>query len=394
MEVYLVKGFGLHKTSHPDDFYIAWMAKKFGEKVFPGSKDAKIVFVERKEYPQNPENSNLLLREEGLLLMGIGAGILDEHAYGTAEQKAKSSSTLLAHMLGLQEDPRIKPVLSMIERADTGYNGEYHSYASLVRKLHRAGYTDKQIMNWSFMIFDAWHKKADLNDPEFDSLPNIMMALKSDGHSSKKVMEVIKIFNDVIIASDKEYEKAKEEVEKAETHLFNYREKTARIAVIHTDNTEIARAARAKRFEVFVVRNSNGHTLIFGNKYGMSFNDLACILRHAEQRIKGQMLITNFKMLAAVDSLLQVPEWCHMSGRSTALLNGSESAKDIPPTGLSVDEIVLAIKIALDENSCPKKFADQCREGFCDTNRSNECSFYAFGLHRCRRNRFKTRSQK
>ncbi len=103
---------------HPDEVGAYWLLRKFGAQKFPGIREAKLVFrtdagglFEEKNWKQH--------LAEGTLLVGTGGGPLDEHPVESERKADECATSLVARMLGVQNDRSIQFLVDWIVKNDT-----------------------------------------------------------------------------------------------------------------------------------------------------------------------------------------------------------------------------------------------------------------------------------
>ena len=395
MKVIRVNELLTHKKGHIDEYFGVWQLKRFGEEIFPGVEEAPINYLKTGSVEPNPTKTESLLRDEGKLYVGIGGGCFDEHANAFRGRLEGCASSLIAEYLGIQDDPKLKPILEMVKRADNGDNGKYYHYPNIIKQLQLARHSDKMIMELSFIIFDAMYAAGTdiFNNKDFHALPKIMRLLEVEGkYELELVMQLVTIILDAISIARNEYLEARDIVASSMSELVDCNEQPVRIAVVQSDNFRVMAVARNMGYDILLLRQEGGNTQIFALNPNINLDEVTVVLRVAEQKMKGTTLTTNFDTLRNEGKVRGAEEW-HLES-SQMLLNGSINAEGVTPTQLKIEQVLTAIKIGVDSNSCPKKFASKCRQGFCDTTRKKVCSFYPYGFKRCRENRFVTLKEK
>jgi len=106
--------FGAHFGSHLDEDAGIAELKYFGEKYFPGISKSRIQHSSRSTAKANDI-------ENGLINLGLGAGIFDEHQHGnckTSTDPFTCSATRVAAFLNIDHDPAIKELLKYVFMTD------------------------------------------------------------------------------------------------------------------------------------------------------------------------------------------------------------------------------------------------------------------------------------
>ena len=122
----------------------------------------------------------------------------------------------------------------------------------------------------------------------------------------------------------------------------------------------------------------------------MCLGAILTYIRIMEQEAKRDTRTFKFVELGVEGKVAGAEEWFyHKEGQM--LLNGSQTATDVPPTRLSLEQIQQAVKIGRDPEAFEKKRALDCKSDICTSMINNKCPWYAWGLRRCRRIRYEMR---
>jgi hypothetical protein len=345
-----------HSKPHLDEIVAIWLLIIFGEKMFPGVNTAKIVFWDTGgETPdgRSPEE----WEKDGYLLIGIGGGILDEHPslQNSGRKEDECAATLVAKVLGIAKEPALQKILRYTLKTDLKGSGQKFDLQHLVKLGYRGADPDdsKKVMRWTFTALNWMYDEQNR-----------------------------------FFAAVKEYQ------EKAQTvEVIGPQRKRLPIVAIQSDNPEINKVARNRdygcRAALVIQQRSSGHVLIFGNKqYGrwLNLNDLMAMIRVEEQRAADKMVTTDWNELRQEGRVAGAECWWYHK-IALWIMNGSESARDVLETKLSLEKILKLAKTALDPDAFQPDFAPMCRKGTCKATRKTPCSYYAYGLQRCRDNR-------
>lgn len=339
-----------HARPHLDEITAIWLLRKFGEEMFPGIRSAVV------EYWTSGSEALLKTPEqyekEGTLLIGVGRGRFDEHPVN-GQPKEGCAATLVAKALGLEEDPLLQQILKFVSANDLKGSGHAFDLAHLINIMHQQFPNDPtKVTDWAVTGLET------------------------------KLAEQSEFFGD----ARQEFEQNARVVE------FGSPGRKIRLAVLVSDNEKLAKFARSihgGRSDVVIQKKSSGNVQIFTRRSsGLKLFELAQLLRYEEQRSKGVFRTTDWKTLAAPGTLPGSEEWFYQQA-GEMLLNGSLTAKDVKPTGLSLEKIEELAMIALTPRAFEPERAGECLKDICTSSSRNQCPWYSWGLHRCRLNRYK-----
>ena len=340
-----------HEKPHLDEIAAIWLLRKFGEKRFPGISTAGVAYWDSGGTPDGRAAD--AYEKEGILPVGVGGGSLDEHpAEGRERREGECAATLTADLLGIRDDPVLEKILKFVLMSDTKGAGNSFDLAYLVKAFHRQYPEDsKRVMEW------------------------VLLALE------------VKYNEQVEFLSS-----AREEFQKAEVEeVPGPNGQTLKMATVRSDSElvgKFARSERGCRAAVVIQRLSRGNTQIYTNKlFRVLLYDVAQMIRLAEQEAKGEVVTTDWRLLASEGKVKGAEEWYfHSAGQF--LLNGSLTTRNVPPTRLSLESIQEIVRIGVNPNAFEPKRAEDCTHGICTSTRNNPCPWYAWGLHRCRKIRY------
>lgn len=113
-----VNYFVTHNEPHPDEITsYTFLVDPFfaGEELFPGIRSAKILLWSEGKILSEYGNKTAdeLLEEEGMLLVGVGRGMFDEHG-----KSVPTSAHLVAAYLGVLDNPEVQQILKLCKRYD------------------------------------------------------------------------------------------------------------------------------------------------------------------------------------------------------------------------------------------------------------------------------------
>jgi len=350
-----------HEQPHLDEIFAVWLLRKFGKKMFPGIDEAKIIFTGNGgRLPEDVSAEDL--EKGGILPIGTCGGRLDEHPGFDAKGKENEcASTLVAKCLGIDDDPALKGILQFVLKGDTK-KGTGHPFdlAEITKSLHRQ-YPKRQedVIKWTTVGIEAKYRDQ----------------LRFLGETKK------------------EFEQ-NAEVES----ISGPGGRTLKMVTIVTDNEQMNGFARSRHGgEASIVIQKGfsgrmkGNVQIFTNaKHGLTLYDVVQMLRIAEQEKKRKVVTTNWEELAKEGGVKGAEEWWFFP-RGGMILNGSLTAKDVPPTKIPLEEIQMMVRLGVNPNAFEPERAPSCEQGRCSSSRTDQCPWYKWGLHRCRKIRFKTR---
>jgi hypothetical protein len=333
-----IKIIATHPKPHFDELTAIWLLRKFGSKKFPGIETAVIQYWNRSDIKETPET----YETRGILLVGIGGGKFDEHPEnGNARKENECAATLVAKFLGVDDDPALERILRFTLNSDL--NGSAQSFdMAIIAKLLYAYQDPEKVLEWTFVGLEAKFQEQ-------------LQFLTTTRNEFKKLAQIEEI---------------------------GYEGKRIKIATIISDDELISKFARSRHggnTAVVIQQRSTGNVQIFTNKrIGIDLHEVAKILRLEEQRIKKKFSVTDWDALVADGKLEGSEEWYyHEQGQ--VLLNGSNTAVNIPATKIPLDDIRELVKVGLQNNH----FHSKCNPRDC-----RNCYWQPWGLQRCRRLRY------
>lgn len=345
---------------HIDEICAIWIMRKFGERKYPGISTAKVIFAGRggEKYAGCSADD---LEQLGFLFIGAGGGRLDEHRSLTERsgEKKKCSSMLVAEDLGIDKNPALEQILKFIEQHDSStVSNPCHPFdlASIVKDLERK-HQDKPelIIKWAMIGLNAkYQAQQDFfvsAKKEFDEKADVEQV---QGPNGKKIPMVT-------IVSDNE--------QMISFARSNY---GAKAGILIQQQPAKAKSGLKQ-----------GCVQIFTDKSrlkGVDFRDIVQMIRFEEDPT-----ITDWKQLSAENVL--AANWYYLKGKNGGqmLLNGSLSAPDVPPTKIALKRIKELVRIGLNPNVFEPEHASKCMKRNCTSTSKDQCPWYCWGLHRCRK---------
>jgi hypothetical protein len=128
----------------------------------------------------------------------------------------------------------------------------------------------------------------------------------------------------------------------------------------------------------------NGRFKVIGwNRNDLYLDDVVRMLRVEEQDCRGERKTFEFKDLALPGNAPGAENW-HFHHNRQMILNGSLTATDVPPTLIPFETVIEIVKAGVNPAVFHADRAAQCAQGNCTSRRDRQCSWYDFGLPRCR----------
>ncbi len=307
------------KPVHLDEFVAAFLIEEFGDERFV-QKYAK----------------------KGVIRVGVGGGEFDEHPTSTTPRKeGECAATLVAKALGVEKEPGLKRILDFTLSRDLKGGGHPFDLSALAKLSSECGDSPQKTYKWVRKILEDIYDR----DSEFE---------ETAGPEYRRV--------------------AREEV-------IQVGARRLKIVVLPSNNVLVRKFALspARGGAALVIQKwSSGHVQIFSQmRLIPNLDDVAWMIRLAEQQAKGQNLSIGFNKLASEGKVPGVEEWWyHKAG--AALLNGrSPDNWGVPPTKLPLEQIKRIVQIGIDPFYLPQH---------CRTSRNcifKECGWHSWGLNRC-----------
>lgn len=348
-----------HSQPHIDEIAAIWLLRKFGENDFPGISTAKVIFWDIGDKVLDGR-SPAEYESEGALLVGVGGGRFDEHPIANSGRKqGECAATLVAKALRIEGEPSLEKILKFIATSDLKGVGHPFDLGYIVKLLHQQYPNDpEKVIEWAMMGLEA------------------------------KYQEQLRFWS----STRQEFERIAEVEE-----IVGPGGRVLKMASFVSDNEQMnkfARSIHGGQAAIIIQQQSSGNVQIYTNRhFRLTLYDIAQMIRLAEQQAKGKVTTREWKKLAAEGKVEGVEEWFfHHAGQM--LLNGSLTAKDVPPTRLSLEQIKEIVRIGINPHSFEPTRASYCKRGICRSTNKDPCPWYIWGLHRCRLIRFKMRKEK
>lgn len=345
-----------HEGPHFDEILGIWLLRRFGEQVFPGIGNAKIEFWGTGGSTPDSRSAQEY-EQEGILLIGIGAGRFDEHPAVNGERKEdECAATLIAEALGLKDEPAFEKILNFALNSDLKADNHPFNIASIAKAFFQQTSNPEKVIGWVIRGIEV------------------------------KYQEQLQFF-DV----------AREEFEKnAEIEEIPGPGRMLKMVSIVSDNSQMSKFARSihgVNADIVIQKQPSGNVQIFTSaKSGLILYDVVQMLRLTEQELKGDIRTTDWKLLSAEGRVEGAEEWFFQI-QGQMILNGSLTATQVPATKIPFDIIKGIVRIGVNPQRFEPKLANHCKLGACMTSLRNRCPWYNFGLKRCRQIRFKMKTR-
>jgi len=320
----------VHPGPHLDDLVAALLLLSNARK-----KVSEVRVVQITDRDPFSESSEGELRHRGIWVIGVGGNDWDDHV---VEGRRLCAADLVAKDLGLEQDPAVQRMLSAVRENDLAGRGGYMHLADCIRAMNQV-LPPQAVLAWLEPVFQALYQR-----------------------------EVV-------------FQKALSELEEsgARQIAVPFSGGIRTLLVVESDNPQIVRAVRkhfggAFNLHIVVVRRISGQTIILADQCctpEVVLSDLVAILRVEEQGSRRD--VWEWRQLREDGTLVDVPQW-HFEKRGLMILNGSDSAPRVPPTSLSLQQVVNAAILALSDLT-PAGCQDPCLK--------RKCPLYAYGLSIC-----------
>lgn len=278
-----------HDEAHLDEWVALWMAERFASRSWV---------------------MNHCINAE--LVLGIEGGEFDEHPrLGQPVKERECCATLMAKSLGIADDRTLSQMIKYVKGADVDGKGGSFALYNLV-KMMNAEYSDQpeRVLEWTFFALDSKHAEQ---------------------------ME--------FAASYEEAKKGKIEV----VTLEGMSGPTARVLIVHSDRKKMVAAATVNpelRPDVIIQRRSNRQVMIFtvikaGDRTSMG--PVVTRLRLGEAKAASRILTSEQKRELSAPGHAAGDEIWFYNPRGEMILNGSNTAKEVPATRMDFGKILGAV---------------------------------------------------
>ncbi len=336
----------------------------------------------------------------GIIHVGVLGGEFDEHpANGEAKKEDECAATLVARALGVRDNEELKEVLSYVLDNDLHGRDQPGGLATYVNMLHRVfSEQTAEIIDWALVAIRA-KIRAEKKTKEFgkDYFGKLLVE-QNPNKPEISAANWLAYTADAEKAQDEAFKAALEEIkEKGQiSKIKGPNERTLVLLAIESDNNEIGRAGRFKdgaNADIVVQRRPAGHVTIHtARRANLKLFTLARVLRYEEQKVRGKVIVNNWRELSDEGMGPSGVWYFHHEGQF--LLNGSITAPATTPTMIPLADICELIKVAV----CPETFeparAALCQMGMCASKPENACPWYVWGLPWCQAVRAKAKEKR
>ncbi len=293
-----------HRKPHLDEVVAIVFLLHFGDKKFPGIKDAKVIFWNSAKTPDG--RTWLEWYKEGFILVGVGGSPYDEHPVdGQPRRENECAATLVAKSLGIDKEPRFKELLEYTLQNDSQGGKSPHDLGALITLCNKTH-------------FD--------NDPQ-GALEWAMQPIWW------KIVQQTKFFTE----TKKEFDT------KCRVIQCNHYGREITVVAGQSDDLEIGAYARSEHganADVTILRNSKGLTFIITKKRsGINLNHAVIGIRVQEMLAKKLSFRLNDMALTTDGTVPGSEEWYYDS-KARWILNGSQSSIDTTPSRIPFDKLV------------------------------------------------------
>lgn len=368
-----------HWYPHVDEVMAIWLLQIFGEPKFVFEKNnegkpiVKIKFLRTGVLPHGQTAESLL--EKGILCIGVGGGIFDEHATADADRKkGYSATTLVVEYLGLENTPywpRIKEIVDRVFQNDTA--GAVFGQDDICVELKKMLRVDQSLaIRFGLDAFKVLFK----NPGHSFSAATLLKTLGREDYDQ--------LYQRALEKNATDWQATKVEWKKAgQTVEFTGPRGGFRVGYIVSDNPEIGGAIRHPKIgksDLAVIKNSRGQIQVLAKPASQIYlYEVVKLIRAEEAYLANEnFAITNYqseKMSGAGGC------WYFFVSPSNKffqlILNGSETTPDVLATKISLERIVELIRIALDKEHFPHQ---TCRNGQC---LREKCAWFPAKLQKC-----------
>ena len=288
-----------------------YILKAFGETAFPGIRNAQMVFWSASKEGKTPAQ----WEQEGYLLIDLGGQFDHHHANQESGRRTECVATLVAKHLGVENHPALKKLLAWAKRDDLEGKGTISPDAldrafglsGIIMSLNREyAANPTRTLNILLEIIHAHVREEFRRQVEF---PQEWQTLQKTGKGK----------------------------------LLNLKQGNAelRAAILESDNTSLPGFLRAAEdVDLIVQRRSSGHTNIITKQLrSIDLKPVVAAIRRAEAQATSVGLNLEQAEWEKPGRVEALPMWFYDDAANT-LQNGGVSPQDIPPTRLSLDQIV------------------------------------------------------
>lgn len=319
----------LYPRPHVDNIAALFLLREFGLADFPGIETAALEFWPVVPPGKTPEQ----YEAEGILFVDLGGGRFDHHHDEHQPNVAKTTAAqLVAEHLGLADQPVLKRLLEFVRRDDVEGRGivskdpldRAFGLPAIIMNLNRNYPKNPEfVVDLVTRIFQSWYaeeyRRKVLMPQEWAELQAKGLAQKISIPTSVRPLTVVTIESD------------------------------------SPTMVGFLRAVGDVQADIVIQRMSTGHTNIVTKQdrdrtaEKLKIGPLVAAVRRAEAEKKGATAVLEPSIdLARPGRVDGVEEWYFDTAANT-IQNGGAAHQGIPPTHLSIAEIVALLPTALAE---------------------------------------------
>lgn len=302
----------------PDSICAIYLLKAYGEKAFPGIKDATIEIRMQLDPGKTADD----YEKEGVILIDVGGGKFDHHGM----QPATTASFLVAKHLGITGDKSIERILAYTDRDDKYGKGTVSNdpldrafgLSGLIGALNK-NHTEHPERVVDFVLpFIAAHHAEERR--RYEELPREMAEMKSAGK-----------FGEAIVKQ---------------------KQNKLGIAFVESDNVSLPGYLRSQmggKYDAVVQRRSTGHVNILTRPMKRpDLRKLAAFIRMREYEItKGSMILKNDQELQNPGRVDEVPNW-YYDPATNSIQNGGVNTHLVEATKIPWEELKKIVEAGLE----------------------------------------------
>lgn len=383
-----------HVGIHLDEIVALILIVLFGEEKFPGAGAAEIQYVTDDVLGMDEEFFG-----RKTLRVGVGRGMYDDKNPDGSRKENTSTAEIVAQDLKAAELPGWKELLREVTRNDSEGGSKPTELPSLIGAANRLGRTS-ELFAWARTAVTVivgqlarpleaaagekgigdylvvWGEGLDGKIPtalahlahiftdssqnesclSLDYIVRAMQRQKWEGDTINAWLT----FAFTLLYTDRlAFEAAVRRIkpnrttfkgEVSESIMVRSGERSLRVLIIEDDEPRASAVMTFLRFDVSVIRSTDGHVQIFANRHsGVTLLNVIAMIRGlelpADERTRVQ-----WDALTKAGEYPGVEHW-YNPGNGLQFLNGAMSKPGKKPTTLSLEEIVRAVRAAFDEES-------------------------------------------
>jgi hypothetical protein len=373
-----------HYGPHNDELLPMFLISETpeGKRLFPGIEESGIGHIT----PTKLRKHNLLGEDGffkamtmGYLLFGVGGGPFDEHS---DRENRESCVNLVVKHLDLFRSPYNRKVYGSLVMY---VNFEDQNGDNIIQILNKVNPDHRLIPAETDVLRLLTTGEAAQN------LKKGFESVATSEEYSNVAMGAFQFFRNQVnqaklfVDGEKDFEKAEKKF--VDLTIDGKKMILLEICSDHPIIHKIAHqrwpSTKKEGLAVLFIHRSNGQFALMPNR-SIGTDKMVEVVKIIRQKINFSKNFApiKFKDLGAEEIIDAVPE-IHFAKATGIISNGSKVDSDVPGLigkKLSVEDIIDAIIIGLEEKVFPKKFSNGCLKGECV---KGACPFYNFSLFRC-----------